>query len=99
MLADLDDGLGVLKVLGKYPDILPALSQLSEAQRYLALQEISSELSGEEEVEERRSPAKPPAPINPVRKVAATATGLSDDLPVGEWRRRRDAQVQKRGGR
>ena len=52
-----------------------------------------------EEVDERRSPAKPPAPINPVRKVAATATGLSDDLPVDEWRRRRERQVEKQRGR
>lgn len=38
-----------------------------------------------------------PRPPTPVTQPAQTDTGLSDDLPVEEWRRRRNAQVQARG--
>jgi hypothetical protein len=47
------------------------------------------------------TPSKPkaavqaPAPIKPVRKPSPTHTGLSDDLPINEWVKRREAQLRK----
>src|SRR5438876_8723683 len=31
--------------------------------------------------------SRTPVPIRPIKKAAPTATGLSDDLPIEEWRR------------
>lgn len=41
-------------------------------------------------------PKKAPEPITPVKKVAPTATGLSDDLSPEEWLRRRNASLRKK---
>jgi hypothetical protein len=97
-LKDIDNGDEVLKVIGKNPSLLATMWRMPPHQTGLMLEDIAAGLSGnrEDHAEESRS-TKPPAPINPVRKVAPTATGLSDDLPVDEWRRRREAQVQKQG--
>lgn len=40
--------------------------------------------------------AKAPKPPTPVTKSAPTDTGLRDDLPVEEWLRRRNAQIEAR---
>jgi hypothetical protein len=64
----------------------------------------SSESSREAESEEETPAARPvvpvkaatPAPIRPVRKPAPTATGLSDDLPIEEWMKRRNAHLRKK---
>jgi hypothetical protein len=95
-LKDLDNGDEVLKVIGKNPSLLPTMWRMHPHQAGLMLEDIAAGLRGnrEDHAEDSRS-TKPPAPINPVSRVGATATGLSDDLPVEEWRRRREAQVQK----
>jgi hypothetical protein len=74
--------------------------------RIAATLEADSENQDEDEAEAgaagETAPVKPvvtkpvasskPAPIRPVRKPAPTHTGLSDDLPIEEWMRRRNAQ-------
>jgi hypothetical protein len=95
-LKDIDNGDEVLKVIGKNPSLLPTMWQQPPHETGLMLEDIAAgkypSLLAREEIPERPTAAKP---INPVRKVGATATGLSDDLPVEEWRRRREAQVQR----
>lgn len=36
--------------------------------------------------------SKAPAPINPIGSGGSTSSGLSDDLPIGEWMRRHNSQ-------
>lgn len=98
-LKDIDNGDEVLKVIGKNPSLLPTMWRMPPHQAGLMLEEIAAGLGGDREGHEEESRrTKPPAPINPVRKVAPTATGLSDDLPIEEWSRRRNAQVAKQRG-
>jgi hypothetical protein len=60
-------------------------------------EEIEGEEPEEDSEEELRAPEKKaapaPKPITPVKKVAPTATGLDDDLPIDEWLKRREKQL------
>lgn len=99
VLADLPNGDEVFKALGKNPAMLLTMARLPPSHTGAILEQISSELSSSDgKGEVGRSVEPPPKPINPVKKVAPTATGLSDDLSIEEWTRRRNAQVAKRRG-
>jgi hypothetical protein len=99
VLADVENWEAVLGKIATNPQVLATMWGMHPHQSKLYLEGIAADLSNkpEDHAEESRS-TKPPAPINPVRKVGATATGLSDDVPVEEWARRRNAQVAKQRG-
>jgi hypothetical protein len=69
-------------------------AKVSETSREGEAETTEAEAEVETSKPVARVPAKPatPAPIRPIRKSAPTATGLSDDLPIDEWMRRRNAQ-------
>jgi hypothetical protein len=98
VLANVENADAVLGTIAKNPQVLATMWGMHPHQSKLMLEELADNLNADREdhAEESRR-TKPPAPINPVRKVAATATGLSDDLPVDEWRRRREAEVRRQG--
>jgi hypothetical protein len=99
-LADVSNGPDVLKVLGQNPELLRTMWKMEPKMTGMMLEEIAADLAAEADQDAPETRVKPPAPISPVRKVAPTATGLSDDLSTDEWMRRRQAQdARKREGR
>ncbi len=95
-IAALDNSADVAVALVRRPDIADALGKLAPNAAKNLLRELSASLNGEDGPAEPAKRAAPtPAPIRPIRKPAPTATGLSDDLSVEEWRARREAQIAK----
>lgn len=93
-----ENGPALAYHLATHPDLQRKLADCTQAQAVVLLGRISASLFPEDSEEEDTPPpppkAKPAAkPIRPVRKPAPVATGLSDDLPVEEWLRRRNAQI------
>jgi hypothetical protein len=106
-----DHGPELAYYLGEHAEVCQHLSEMTAAGAVKYLGRLSERLfpevpDQEEEEEDEEiplvTPAKPkaaiqaPAPIKPVRKASPTATGLSDDLPIEEWVRRREAQLRKK---
>ncbi len=76
--------------LGKNPDEAAHVLSLSPVKMALHLAQLSAKTS-------RPQPAsKAPAPITVLGKTAAPTTDLTDDLPMDEWIKRREAQLAKR---
>lgn len=80
--------------LDRFEDEVGIKAQIISMSRALRIAGKKSEPV--EEVEVKTAPEPPPKPINPVKKVAPTATGLDDNLSVDEWRRRREAQLKRK---
>jgi hypothetical protein len=91
VIVEADEPHKVLHYLGNNPD---------EASRILSLGPVAKARAiGALEVRlglPKPTPAhsKAPAPISPVAARSASSTGLSDDLPMAEWIKRRNAQVR-----
>jgi len=95
-IAALDNSADVAVALVRRPDIADALGKLAPNAAKNLLRELSASLNGEDASAEPAKGAAPtPAPIRPIKKSAPTATGLSDDLSVEEWRSRREAQIAR----
>jgi hypothetical protein len=104
-----DHGPDLAYYLGQHPEFREQLSGMSAAGAVKALGRLSERLfpeTADEEEDENEeavaTPAKPkaavqaPAPIKPVRKPSPASTGLSDDLPIDEWVKRREAQLKRK---
>src|SRR5215831_5229776 len=81
-LAKLPNGEEVFLELGEKPRILRAFWSMEPEQTAAYVQKMSDALAAGGQGE---PPKKTPTPITPVKKVATTNTGLSDDLPMDEW--------------
>lgn len=84
-------GYDIAYYLGKHDAEVAKISKLSPSRQ-------ASEI-GKLEVRLTDAPKKvssAPAPIDPVKGKGAAETGLSPDLPIGEWIKRRNKQL--RGG-
>jgi hypothetical protein len=101
-----DNGPELAYYLGQHPDVCKQLSELSPARAIVRLGKIAAQLVPEsttEDESDEETPAAPkpqqvasaPAPIRPVKKPVPTATGLSDDLPIDEWVKRREKQLRR----
>lgn len=76
-------------------------SNLDEAARILELSPVAQARAIAKLEVKLSTPApkpvsKAPAPIEPVGGRQVTDTGLSDDLPIDEWLKRRNAQLKRR---
>lgn len=83
----------VLYELGKNPDEAMRIMGLPPARMGAALAKIASKPAA---AAAPKPISKAPAPITPVDGAARTADGLSEELDMAEWVRRRTEQVEKR---
>jgi hypothetical protein len=88
-----DDSAALLYHLGKNPDIASELADLSPLKLAKRLDRIERELG--EASKPKTSNA--PKPLEPV-KAKSTDSGLSSDLPVDEWMRRREKELREKRG-
>lgn len=99
---ELENGPDIVYHIGKHPELAEKLCNMSPLAAVAEIGRISASLAdqeSEDDSEDDDSPkGKPvssvPPPIKPVRKPAPTDKGLSDDLPIEEWVRRREAQIK-----
>ena len=99
-----ENGPALAYFLGQHPEVCQQLSELSPARALTHLGRISAALfpdaTEESDSEDSPSPkaARPaPAPLKPVKKVAPTDSGLSDDEPMDKWLAKRQKQLQAAG--
>ena len=101
VLADLDNGLEVFRMLAKNPDVFKSLDGTPPQQLGNVLREIAADLGNsaslESGIEARRPAASAPPPLKPVRKPAPTDRCNGDDLPVEEWLRRQQKRLKAMG--
>lgn len=96
-IMELDNGPAVLYHLGKNPEKLRKLNELSELSALTELGKIAASLSEEDAPSPTPKPVtQAPDPIKPIKKSSPTATGLSDDLDIDEWMKRRREQLRRR---
>ena len=88
-----DDSAALLYYLGKNPEIASELADLSPLKLAKRLDRIERELG--EASKPKTSNA--PKPLEPV-KAKSTDSGLSSDLPVDEWMRRREKELREKRG-
>ena len=88
-----DDSAALLYHLGKNPEIASELADLSPLKLAKRLDRIERELG--EASKPKTSNA--PKPLEPV-KAKSTDSGLSSDLPVDEWMRRREKELREKRG-
>lgn len=88
-----DDPTKLLYHLGKNPEIASELADLSPLKLAKRLDRIEREMG--ESSKPKTSNA--PKPLEPVR-AKSTDSGLSSDLPVDEWMRRREKELREKRG-
>lgn len=86
-----DDPAAVIHAIGTNPDLAADLADLSPIQQARRIARLEAELSKPKEPPKSSAPK----PITPV-KASKPDNGLSDDLPIDEWRRRFLEQRAKR---
>jgi hypothetical protein len=87
--------------LGSHPEVLPLIEGMRPEKAYSMVLEMSQQLAREGDIPlgpNRAAAAPVPAPIKPIRKVAATSTTLSDDDSVDVWMQKRWKQVRAQQG-
>lgn len=91
--AILESELGheIMYHLGKHDEEVARLNKLSPARQASEIGKLEVKLS-----EAQKKVSSAPAPIDPVKGKGAAETGLSDNLSVGEWIKRRQKQVHAR---
>ena len=90
----LPNSADVVYALGKDRDLARKIATMEPIRAVGELVKLSGEAAAP--LTSAKPESRTPAPIRPVKKVAPTATGLSDDLSMDEWLRRRNAQLKKK---
>lgn len=86
----LPNGADVYHHLGTHPDHASEILSLRGTALALELAKLSAELG-----KPKKGSGAPP-PISPVGSSAVSSGDLTDDLPIGEWIRRREASLAKK---
>jgi len=81
-----DDPAAVLHYLGQNPDLASQLHGKSAAQAARLVARIEADLSKPKEPKASAAPR----PISPTKNASRDTGGLSDELPLDEWMRRRN---------
>ena len=98
-IMNMDDGAEIAYWLGQNHEESNRIARLSPNHQILELGRISARLAAPKPAAPPRPASAAPAPITPVRAGGRAVEGLSDDLPRGEWMRRRQEQVRRRNQR
>lgn len=90
-----EDGASLAYHLGQHPEEAARIANLQPTAQILAIGRLQAKL------EAKAAPAAPvpstaPAPITPVKAGAPAHAGLREDLSIGDWMRRREAELRKR---
>ncbi len=86
-----DDPVELMYYLGKKPDVAAELADLSPRKLAIRLDRIQRDMSESS----KPKTSKAPQPLDPV-KPKSSDNGLSSDLPVDEWMRRREKEIKGR---
>jgi hypothetical protein len=95
---NIPDGAAIAYWLGQNHEESNRIARLSPNHQILELGRISARLAAPPPAPKPQASAAP-APITPVKAGGKAVEGLSDDLPRGEWMRRRQEQVRRRNKR
>lgn len=92
-----ENGAALAYHLGQNPEEAARIANLPPMVQVMAMGRLQARL----EAKAQPTPAAPvpsnaPAPISPVKPSAPATTGLREDLPIGDWMRRRTAELRKR---
>lgn len=91
------DGPALAHYLGQNPDQASRIHGLTNpSQQIFELGQISARLAAPPPPPKPRPVSAAPAPITPVTGAAKAVEALTDNAPIGEWMRRRTAEVRKR---
>ena len=90
------DGAEIAYWLGQHHDESNRIARLSPNHQILELGRISARLAAPPPAPPPRLASTAPAPITPVKAGGKAVEGLRDDLPIGEWMRRREEEVRRR---
>jgi len=90
-----EDGANLAYYLGQHPEEAARIAALAPMAQVLAMGRLQASLDARATT--RVAPtSNAPAPISPVKASAPSPTGLREDLPIGDWMRRRNAELHKR---
>lgn len=81
-------GSEIAYYLGKHDEEAARIAKLSPARQASEIGKLEAKLS-----EAQKKVSSAPAPIDPVKGKGAAETGLSNDLPMQEWIKRRNKQL------
>jgi hypothetical protein len=99
MIRELPNGPEVAYYLAKHPEDAQSLAKLSGVEMFRRIDRLSGALEHEQTQRERnaaRERNKPPAPISTVGASSSRTSIPLDELPVGEYIRRRNKQERER---
>lgn len=94
-IMNMDDGAEIAYWLGQNHDESNRIARLSPNHQILELGRISARIKAPPPAPKPQASAAP-APITPVKAGGRAVEGLRDELPVGEWMKRRNAELRKR---
>ena len=89
------DGAEIAYWLGQNHEESNRIARLSPNHQILELGRISARLAAPPPAPPRPA-STAPTPITPVKAGGKAVEGLRDDLPIGEWMRRREEQIRRR---
>lgn len=89
------DGAEIAYWLGKNPEESNRIARLSPNHQILELGRISNRLAAPPPAPPPRPASAAPAPITPVKAGGKAVEGLREDLPIGEWMKRRDKEIRR----
>jgi hypothetical protein len=94
-ILNVQDGAEIAYWLGKNPEESNRIARLSPNHQILELGRVSQRLAARSSAPPRPASAAP-APITPVKAGGKAVEGLREDLPIGEWMKRRDKELRSR---
>lgn len=95
-IMNMDDGAEIAYWLGQNHEESNRIARLSPNHQILELGRISARLAAPPPAPPPRPASAAPAPITPVKAGGKAVEGLREDLPIGEWMKRRTTEVRKR---
>jgi hypothetical protein len=90
------DGPEIAYWLGQNHEESNRIARLSPNHQILELGRISQRLAAPPPAPPPRPASAAPAPITPVKAGSKAVEGLREDLPIGEWMKRRDKELRSR---
>lgn len=92
-----DDGASLAYHLGKNPEEAARIARLAPMAQIMAIGRLQATLEANAAAPAPApAPSTAPAPIIPVKASAPGQTGLREDLSIGDWMKRRNAELYKR---
>lgn len=92
-----ENGAALAYHLGTHPEEAARIANLPPMVQVMAMGRLQARLEAKAQPQPAApAPSNAPAPISPVKASAPATTGLREDLPIGDWMKRRQAELRKR---